>query len=77
MWSSRSSGADPPEWVEEADVFLWRPAPSTLFLGGWPTTTVLLYADTAKVGLLPVGGSMGGTRSSVLYLLALHANVLS
>jgi hypothetical protein len=35
-------GADPQEWVKEADVFLWRPAPSTLFLGGWPTTTVPL-----------------------------------
>jgi hypothetical protein len=41
--------------VEEADVLLWRPAPSTLFLGGWPTTTVPLYAGMAKVGLLPVG----------------------
>jgi hypothetical protein len=29
--------------------------PSTLFLGGWPTTTVPLYAGTAKAGLLPVG----------------------
>jgi hypothetical protein len=41
--------------VEEADVLLWRPAPSTLFLGGWPTTTVPLYAGTAKAGLLLVG----------------------
>jgi hypothetical protein len=63
--------------VEEADVFLWRPAPSTLFLGGWPTTTILLYAGRAKVSLLPVRGSVGGTRSSALHLLALHANVLS
>jgi hypothetical protein len=63
--------------VEEADVFLSRPAPSTLFLGGWPTTTVPLWAGTAKVGHLPVGGSVGGTRSSVLHLLALHATALS
>jgi hypothetical protein len=41
--------------VEEADVLLWCPAPSTLFLGGWPTTTVPLYAGTAKAGLLPIG----------------------
>jgi hypothetical protein len=41
--------------VEEVDVLLWRPAPSTLFLGGWPTTTVPLYAGTVKAGLLPVG----------------------
>jgi hypothetical protein len=41
--------------VEEADVLIWRPAPSTLFLGGWPTTTVPLYAGIAKAGLLPVG----------------------
>jgi hypothetical protein len=46
-----------------------RPAPSTLFLGGWPTTTVQLYAGTAKVGLLPVGGSMDGTQSSTLIFL--------
>jgi hypothetical protein len=77
MWSSQGSGAGPQEWVEEADVFLWRPAPSTLFLGGWPTTTVPLWAGIAKVGLLPIGGSVGGTRSSVLHLLAPHANVLS
>jgi hypothetical protein len=63
--------------MEEADVFLWHPAPSTLFLGGWPTTTVPLWAGTAEVGLLPFEGSMGGTRSSVPYLLAIHANVLS
>jgi hypothetical protein len=63
--------------VEEADVLPWRPAPSTLFLGGWPTTTVPLYAGTAKVGLLPIGGSVGGTRSSAHDLLALHANVLN
>jgi hypothetical protein len=48
-----------------------------LFLGGWPTTTVPLWAGAAKIGLLPVGGSVGGTRSSVLYLLAPHAIVLS
>jgi hypothetical protein len=60
--------------VEEADVLLWRPAPSTLFLGGWPTTTVPLYAGTAKVGLLSVGGSVGGTRSSALiFLLSMKA----
>jgi hypothetical protein len=41
--------------VEEADVLLWRPAPSTLFLGGWPTTTMPLYVGTVKAGLLPVG----------------------
>jgi hypothetical protein len=63
--------------VEEADVLLWRPALSTLFLGGWPTTTVPLWAGTEKAGLLPVGGSMGGMRSFARYLLALHANVLS
>jgi hypothetical protein len=63
--------------VEEADVLPWHPAPSTLFFRGWPTTTVPLYAGTAKVGLLPVGGSVGGTRSSVRDLLALHANTLS
>jgi hypothetical protein len=41
--------------VEEADVLLWRPAPSTQFLGGWSTTTVQLYAGTAGAGLPPVG----------------------
>jgi hypothetical protein len=41
--------------VEEVDVLPWRPAPSTLFLGGWPITTVPLYAGTSKAGLLPVG----------------------
>jgi hypothetical protein len=41
------------------------------------STFITLYAGTAKVGLLPVGGSVGGTRSSALHLLALHANVLS
>jgi hypothetical protein len=56
--------------VEEADVLLWRPAPSTLFLGGgWPTTTVPLYAGTMKAGLLPVGGSVDGTQSSTLIFL--------
>jgi hypothetical protein len=55
--------------VEEADVLLWRPALSTLFLGEWPTTTAQLYADTAKVGLLPVRGSVDGTRSSALIFL--------
>jgi hypothetical protein len=63
--------------VEEADVLLWRHAPSTLFLGWWPTTTVPLWAGTAKVGLLPIGGSIGGTQSSARYLLALHANMPS
>jgi hypothetical protein len=63
--------------VEEADVLLWRPAPSMPYLGGWPTTTVPLYAGTAKAGLLPVGGSVGGTQSSARYLLAPHENVLS
>jgi hypothetical protein len=38
---------------------------------------VPLYAGTTKVGLLPVGGSVGGTRSSARYLLAPHENVLS
>jgi hypothetical protein len=55
--------------VEEADVLLLRPAPSMLFLGGWPTTTVPLYAGMVKVGLLPVGGSVGSTRSSALIFL--------
>jgi hypothetical protein len=41
--------------VEEADVLLWRPAPSTLFLGGWSTTTMQLYAGTARAGLPLVG----------------------
>jgi hypothetical protein len=41
--------------VEEADILLWRPAPSTLFLGGWSTTTVQLYAGTAEASLPPVG----------------------
>jgi hypothetical protein len=41
--------------VEEADVLPWRPAPSTLFLGGRPTTTMSLYVGTVKTGLLPVG----------------------
>jgi hypothetical protein len=41
--------------VEEANILLWRAAPSTLFLGGRPITTVPLYAGTAKAGLLPVG----------------------
>jgi hypothetical protein len=41
--------------VEEAGIPLWRPTPSTLFLGGWPRTTVPLYAGTVKAGLLPVG----------------------
>jgi hypothetical protein len=63
--------------VEEADVLLWRPAPSMLFLGVWPTTTVPLWAGTEKAGLLSVGGSVGGTRSSARYLLALHANMPS
>jgi hypothetical protein len=35
----------------KADVFLWRPAPSTLFLGGWSTTTVQLDAGMAGAGL--------------------------
>jgi hypothetical protein len=47
-----------------------------LYLGGWPTATVPLWAGTAKVGLLPVGGSVGGTRSSTRCLLAPHENVL-
>jgi hypothetical protein len=55
--------------VEEADVLLWHPTPSMLYLGGWPTTTVLLYADMEKVGLLPIGGSVGGMRSSALIFL--------
>jgi hypothetical protein len=60
--------------VEEADVLLWRPAPSTLFLGGWPTTTVPLYAGTAKAGLLPVGGSVDGTQSfALIFLLSTEA----
>jgi hypothetical protein len=33
----------------------WRPAPSTLFLGGWSTTTVHLYAGTAGAGRPLVG----------------------
>jgi hypothetical protein len=53
----------------EADVLLWRPAPSTLFLGWWPTTTMPLYTGTAKAGLHPVGGSMDGTQSSALIFL--------
>jgi hypothetical protein len=60
--------------VEEADVLLWRPAPSTLFLGGWPTTTVPLYVGTTEAGLLPVGGSMDGTQSSdLIFLLSTEA----
>jgi hypothetical protein len=55
--------------VEEADVLLWRPAPSTVFLGVWPTTTVPLYAGMAKVGLLPVEGSVDGMQSFALVLL--------
>jgi hypothetical protein len=55
MLSLQSSGAGPQEWVEEADVLLWRPAPSTVFLGGWSTTTVPIYAGTTEAGLPPVG----------------------
>jgi hypothetical protein len=39
----------------KADVFPWRSAPSTLFLGGWSTTTVQLYAGTAGAGRPLVG----------------------
>jgi hypothetical protein len=55
--------------VEEADVLLWRRAPSTLFLGGWSTTTVQLYAGTAEAGLPPCWGSVDGMLSSVLIFL--------
>jgi hypothetical protein len=41
--------------VKEADVLLWRPTPSTVFLRGWSTTTVQLYAGTAGAGLPLVG----------------------
>jgi hypothetical protein len=39
----------------KANVPPWRPAPSTLFLGGWSTTTMHLYAGTTGAGLPLVG----------------------
>jgi hypothetical protein len=39
----------------KANVLLWRPASSTLFLGGGATTVVQLYACMAKL-VAPLSG---------------------
>jgi hypothetical protein len=52
----------------KADVFSWRPAPSTLFLGGWSITIVQLYA-----GMVGAGRPLVGVAWTVRHLLTLSS----
>jgi hypothetical protein len=55
--------------VEEANVLLWRPAPSTLFLGGVANNHCASLCRHGESWSPSCQGSMDGTQSSILIFL--------
>jgi hypothetical protein len=55
--------------MEEADILLWRPAPSTLFLGGVVNNHRAALCRHDRSWSPPYRGSVDGTLSSILIFL--------